>query len=171
MTGLLRFSRKNKGKTGFAIIEVILSMGIGLTLIFAFVNLVAQIQALNQSSKGAFKAVAYLREAIEAARDLEQSDWNALSPAACASVCHPAISAGAWSFVSGAETLEGLYNRSSTITAVYRDQATFPNKIVPASTPGAVLSTSTKKVSASVTWRSGSGVRTMTLETYLYKLQ
>ena len=159
-------SNKNKG---FAMVEVLVSLAIASMLVVAFQILIVQAIETATFSKKSFLATMYLREAIEIAKDLEQSDWGAFPvtcPPPAPQAYHPIDSGGAWELTGGEESLEGgKYTRSIVIEPVLRSQLSFPNTIV---SLGGVCDDDTKKVIATINWNDGSTPHAMNLETYIY---
>ncbi|TSD02491.1 MAG: hypothetical protein Athens071424_13 [Parcubacteria group bacterium Athens0714_24] len=157
-------------KGGFGIIEVVVGITLASVFMTAFAALTVQTIKLNRANTNELKANIYLRELIEIAKDLEQSeDWNILTDYPCQEslgrVCYPKISSGKWILTTGAESLDNdIYNRSLTIADVYRNQLSFPNEIVAS---GGVSDPNTKKIIAKILWSDGSHPP-MILETYVY---
>lgn len=151
-------------------IEVILSIAISSVLLLAFSSLALQSNKVSRSNINEFKASMYLREAIEASRDLEQSNWAEVENVLCQSpnVCHPEISGDAWIFGGGEEILEGRFSRSLTVFPVNRDTFSFPNEIVSA---GGIDDPNTKKVAVTVSWDEEGANRVLNLETYAYRIE
>lgn len=164
----IAYNEKNPPNCGFGLIEVIISMGIAGILLVAFSALLAQTAKISRENTRELRGALYLREAIEVAKDLEQSNWDMIIDPACASpiVCHGTIAGSAWVLVAGQELLEdGLYARALTVENVERDQLAFPNSIV---LSGGVVDPHTKKIIATLTRTLPSGTKTTTLETYVY---
>lgn len=149
-------------------IEVMIGMGIAAVLLMGFAVLVIQSAKVSRANATELKATLYLREVIEALKDLEQSNWAAIVAAPCAApfTCHPAAISNAWTLTAGEEALnDGTYTREFSTELVYRDAAT--GDIV--ELPG-LLDPNTLKVSATIRWHNGITDRQMILETYVYNL-
>ena len=159
-------------KSGFSIIEAVVGVAISAVILVTFLTLVVASRQISRSNAEELKAALYLREAVEVARDLEVSDWAELENIVCVSPlpCHPESSGGVWTFTSGAETLEGIYARTISVSPVYRDKPAddYPNEIV--ETPG-ILDPDTKKITAAISWTGQWGGKQRQLETYVYKPQ
>lgn len=156
-------------KAGFGIIEAILGITIATILFVTLTSLTIKTMKISQANTDGLKAINYLRELIEIAKDLEQSNWEELKVSG--GPWYPIVSSSGeennWLFVSGEESLEnGTYTRWLEVEKVYRDNLTFPNEILPS--PG-VLDLNTKKVIAKIKWSNGLGSQEMILEAYLYK--
>ena len=157
-------------KSGFSIIEAVVGVAISAVILVTFLTLIVASRQISRSNAEELKAALYLREAVEIARDLEVSDWAEFENVSCISplVCHPAPSGGVWTYISGAEMLQGIYTRIISVSPVYRDKPAneYPNEIV--DTPG-VLDPDTKKITAAISWTSQWGAKNRQLETYVYK--
>ncbi|MFC1595171.1 prepilin-type N-terminal cleavage/methylation domain-containing protein [Patescibacteria group bacterium] len=154
--------------SGFALIEVLVTLGITAIIAISFINLVINSHKISRINLNNLKAELYLMEAIEAAKDLESSGWFKLLEVHCdasySNICHPEINSNEWILVSGAEQLDsGLYNRYIEIEHVYRDSTT--NEIVES---GGFDHIDTKKVIATITWNQEGEIRSKSLETYVY---
>jgi len=154
-------------------IEAVVGVTLASILLTAFMTLTVQTVKINRANINELKADMYLKELIEVAKDLEQSeDWSTIIGYPCSDslnqVCHPAtssdISGYKWELVSGIEPLDNNMSRSLTIADVYRDQLAFPNNIV---LTGGVPDPNTKKIIGEIHWNDGSH-SPMTLETYIY---
>jgi len=176
----------NKNKFGFAMVEVLISLAVVSVLALAFQTLVIQMIKINKVSQDTFVARMYLKEAIEAARDLEQtaSSWEVFQKP-CSILSDPCnnpvvpsdfyLTTGeyepgklGWIIVSDDQFNTGKYTRTIKFEAVCRDQLAFPNVIVSQGS-GGVCDESTVKIVASVDWSADSMTKTMALETYVYK--
>ena len=150
----------------FGMIEVLISLAIASIILLTFTSLNIYNIKVSRANITRLKAGMYLQELIEVAKDLEQSDWDAIVNSPCPTACHPEIQGNAWVLVSGAETLDNnIYTRSVKFEEVRRDQLAFPNIIVAS---GGVIDLNTKKSIAEISWNDGFQDRTLTLETYVY---
>lgn len=155
---------------GFGIIEAVVGITLASIFLTAFATLTLQTIKLDRANISELKADMYLKELIEVAKDLEQSeDWSVITGYPCSyslnQPCHPEISGGKWILVTGTESLDNnMYSRSLTIADVNRNQIAFPNEIV---TSGGVSDPNTKKIIGEIRWNDGSH-SPMTLETYIY---
>lgn len=159
---------QKKFNNGFGMIEVIVGLSVSSIMVLTFMASMLYIAKANSLSEGKLQASLYAREATEIAKDLERSDWSELSLVSCAYPieCHPEISGNSWMLAAGSESLGGgAYTRSISIEPVFRDQLTFPNKIV---TTGGVIDPNTKKIITTVEWVHKDTTHTTTLETYVY---
>ena len=167
-------SKKSINNKGFGIIEALVGITIGALLLVTFSTLIAQTIKINRVNAMNIKAMMYLQEMIEVAKDLEQSATATIfavtSPCTnchpCADIdCHPLpVAEDTWGFNDGLQTVE-VFTRSMTISPVSRDPVTHQIKTVydPAND-----ATSTKIATATISWYDGSQSHTKNLETYLY---
>ncbi|MDP3963059.1 MAG: hypothetical protein Q8Q39_01035 [bacterium] len=163
----LRVTSYGAPAQGFALVEVLVGLGMASILMIGFAVLILQAGKVSRANAMELKATLYLREVVEVLKDMEQTNWIGVAIAPCLSpfTCHPEPAGGVWSLTTGDETLDGTYTRSFSLDPVYRDATT--NDIVTA--PG-LLDPDTLKASAQITWNNRFTDRTMTVETYLYNL-
>jgi len=165
--------RKNLGDNGFAIVEVIISVAIAATIVLAFQTIIVQIIKINLANQSQLKATLYLREAIEIAKDLEQSNWSQLISS---SNLYPVADGANWMLEVGpGPKLENRYSRYLTIEPAFRyDDPALQGKICGFGTPSSGCTTDnekTKRVTATIQWNDGFTNRIMTLETLVLNLQ
>lgn len=104
-------------KSGSIIIEALLALAIG-TSILAVIS-----QALNASQRGNLQssqyqqAELYLQEGQEIVKSIQATNWSGLADNG---TFHPIISGDSWVLQQGTETL-GIFERTITIDSVYRD--------------------------------------------------
>ena len=155
-------------KNGFAIIEAIISIVIASTLIAAFQELIFQTTKTNIANRNQLQATMYLKEAIEATKDISQSNWTTLSTAPCGTNCYPKVNVGTpgyWSLETGSgPLLDNKFTRYLTISQVKRNAS------------GAIDGSGTddpktRKVTATVTWNDGENPHTISTEALLYNFQ
>lgn len=153
---------KKEKKDGFAIIEVLVSIVIIAILLITFEVLISHAIKVNRVNRYELKASLYLQEAIEVAKDLERSDWEALT---CLTNCYPNVNSGVWELLAGQESLEsGAYTRFLSIEDVCRNG---DDEIVEG--PCADPDPDTKKIVANINWNDSFRDRNLTLETYVYQ--
>ena len=165
---LKKFSFLSNDK-GFSIVEALVGITIAALLILTFTALITQTIKINEANMRGMKATMYLQEMIEIAKDLEQSATSTMFvsgwPWPCTTNCRPEAVGNAWNLVAGPESLEGFATRTMAISPVSRDPVTY--EIETPYNP-ANESTSTKMVTATITWYDGFQNQTSTLESYLY---
>lgn len=156
---VLHLSKKGEG---FALIEALVSIAIIAILLIAFEVLISHAIKVNRINRYELKASLYLQEAIEAVKDLERSNWEALT---CVNYCYPNINGGDWELLAGQELLEsGAYTRFLSVEDVCRNE---DNEIVDELCSDPDLNT--KKVVANINWNDSFRDRNLTLETYVYQ--
>lgn len=169
------YARQQQGdfssQRGFALLEAMMSLVIAVVLIASFQTVLLGSVKASHANETELRAMIYLREMLEIARDLEQSNW-AEFPVTCTGSSqeyHFEDIAGEWNITNGEEVLEGgAYTRRFVVEPVFRDQLDRPNQIVPDGA-GGVCDESTKKVIATITWYNGVTSRTEVLEEYVYE--
>lgn len=156
-----------KKNQGFGLVEIIVSIGLVAVFILTFSTLTMQAIKTSRANNSELKAIIYLQELIEISQDLEQSNWEELADSGCYNpdLCHPEIQDNKWILSAEPEELENIYQRSLTIENVYRNQLSFPNKILET---GGELDPNTKKIKAQITWNNGFEPRELILEAYVY---
>ena len=144
--------KKSKNNAGFAIIEVLISMGIIAVLVIGFQSLIVRTVKTSRANQAEFQANLYLRAAIETAKALEQSPdgWDKFSAATCTTdnKCGFTENGTGWDINSGTELLDNLYTRSFIIETIESD---------------------IKKFTATIEWFNGISNRSLNLETYVYQ--
>ena len=152
---------KIEGNRGFAIVEVLVSLAIIAIIIVTFEALIVRSAKISRANQSEFQANLYLRETIEIAKALEQSitdsaQWDTVFPLnTCdgSSKCSFVDNVNSWSVQSSAEPkLDGVYNRNFDIIQ--------PDP----------LNADIKKITATISWNNGMRDRTLTLETYVYRI-
>ena len=149
-------------------VEAIVGVVLASVLLTAFISLNVQATKLNCANVNNFKADMYLKELIEVAKDLEQSDWNELTNnpiCYSASGCHPEILVGKWTLVGNDKDLFKGYSYRIILTNVMRDQCAFPNEIDEIS--GTYLDPNTKKITAQILF-DDVVIPNLELEIYVY---
>lgn len=145
------------------------SLGIASVLLVAFLTIIIKTEGVARLTVDMLRAEFYLTEAVEAAKDLERSNWSALTAAAgtcsIATPCHLEPLSGAWQIIPGSETLDaGYYTREFIVDAVCRDAST--NDIADCS--AGIPDPDTKKISAAVSWTDSIGPHNRDIEAYVY---
>ena len=149
-------------------IEAVAGIIIALIIIIAFTTLISKAIVFNSINGKQLKAVLYLQEMVEIAKDLEQSPdgWDRLTTTTspCYFVCYPEISGSSWIVSSGTEELENnIYERSMMIENVCRDS---DNNISDCMT--GTDDPYTKKVIAQIEWNDQLVSRNLEIEAYVY---
>jgi len=149
--------KKSINNKGFSIIEALVGITLAALLLVAFTSLITQTIKINQANMSKLKAMMYLQELIEVAKDLEQSATTTIfgPPNDCntSNACHPeadnSVSPPEWNLVLDEQKLENdTFTRSITISAT--------------------VDANVKMATATISWHDGFKYNTSTLETYLY---
>jgi type II secretory pathway pseudopilin PulG len=142
---------------GFGIIEALIGITIGGLLLGAFSTLIVRTMKVNRINALNIKAMMYLQEMIEVAKDMEQSATTTVfgPPNDCntSSACHPkannSFSPPRWELALGKEKLENEVFTQSMIIGDTGDD-------------------NVKIATATISWYDGSQNHTANMETYLY---
>ncbi len=133
-------------QSGQSLVELMLGIGLLAIVIPALLTGVFAGRQGQASEIQRAQAVTLLKEAQEAVRNIRDSGWTLL-PSDGATYYHPVITSGAWSLISGAETVNG-FNREILFSDVCRD---ITGKIA-VSCSGNTVDPSTKLVTTTVSW-------------------
>ena len=153
--------------SGFAIIEVLISMVVALAVLGVLGTTMAMATKMNRMNRYNLQGTLYTRELIEIAKDLEGSDWGMFD--ICTDTtngCRPIISGVApnerWGLVNGEQQTIDIYTRSLFVRPVRRDAncAIFD---------AGNVDPNTKHIEATTKWYNGFFEQTATLETFVYK--
>jgi|GEM_PF-5164004 len=157
--------------SGFMLVEALIGIAIGAVFIVTLLSLVIRSSAIASTGQARLSGELYAKEAVEALRDLEQSNSTAIFSGTCMSpsTCHPENLTNAWQLITGNETLPGGYSRILYFEEVYRDISIASRPIVASGTPSATLDTQTKKAIVRTTWQDRGGVRNSEYEIYVYQ--
>jgi hypothetical protein len=162
---------------GFGIIEAVVGIALASVFLTAFATLTMQTIKLNRANINELKADMYLKELIEVAKDLEQSDWPTIANSSCTNLNYLKIEDGKWNLNSEpdlnieTEVQNDGYTRSIKIENVCRDQRT--REILSTGCDpilcdlNLIENQNTKKIIAKIIWNDGTH-SPMTLETYIY---
>lgn len=158
-------------RRGFSLLETIIT--IALTIIFtaAFTELIVYASRSSRANLLNAEARTNLQNEVEVVRAVARTNWATLADPACAApnVCHPEASGTDWIFAAGKGIISsGTFTEWLSFTPVFRSKLAFPNQIVASTTAGSVNDSSTKEVSADVTWTDGAFVRSQAMQTYVY---
>jgi len=143
---------KNKG---FLMIELLVGIAVGAIILSGLVSLVVKSQQISQDNLIRLRANMYLREGVEAVKDLERSGWIEFGDV-CTTVspCHPDDNGGTvWTIEPNPDSAldGGLFERSLVIE------------------PGAEAGI--KKVTVTVEEKKGLLIKnSFSLETYVYEI-
>jgi hypothetical protein len=135
---------KNKLKRGSIIIEALLALAIGSTILTVVSSALMGTQQTNLQANQYEQAELLLQEGQEVVRSVWSTGWLGID---VAGLRHPVINSGEWVLAPGSEDL-GIYSRQIEINSVSRDTQ---GNIV---TEGGTLDPATKKVTVIVSWDS-----------------
>jgi hypothetical protein len=152
---------------GFVMIEVVVSIFIAAVLTTTAAVLTSRAARFSRAHMQELTATLHARELMEIAKAVEGSNWSAFAACQQPASCYPQAVAGRWTLVSGEESVDG-FRRSLTVLPVWRNQAGFPNSVVPADA-GGVLDADTRQVQVTVSWEHATVPRQLQLATYIYK--
>ena len=131
-----------KAKQGSILIEALLALAIGSTILTVVSQALVVNQQANMAAGQKQKAEYLSQEANEAVKSIWARGWQEIG---VNGTYHPQIASGLWSLVNGEETL-GAYQRAVTIEDIFRDgQGNI-------ATSGGTLDPSSKKITTVVSW-------------------
>ena len=149
-------------KKGFTLLEVVVSTAVFLIVVPALTT--TFVSSLKSSLSNTTKVQASFlgEEGLEAVRILRDNGWSAnIAPQASGSNFYLTFGGTTWSTTTANVYVNGMFERRLQLTDVYRDGA--QNIVL----GGGTLDVNTKKVKVFVSWFSGSGTTTKSLETLL----
>lgn len=150
--------KSHKNKSGFSIIEILLS--ITIFAIFTIGITYLSIDTLSRDAKVVLnnEALLYAQEGLEATRNIRDTSFLSLTNGDHGL----SFLAGTWSFDLAPETVDNFYERTITISDVYRNEN---GDIDP---DGNILDPDTKKAEVEVAWmQNGIIPRSIVLTEYL----
>ncbi len=150
---------------GFSIIEIIVVPAILLMIVLAVTNLFTAYVKASKGSLDSVKASYLLDEGVEVLKVFRDTSWNQKIASTTVDIPFRIVWNGSsWATTSSQVLVDGMFDRKITLSNVYRDNIT---KDI---APSGVIDNGTKKVNVSVTWNSGSGTTTKTVEAYITNL-
>lgn len=111
------------------------------------------------------EALFLANEALEMSRFVRDTNWNNIEALDNVTSYYLDINPGSISFSTLPEVIDGVYTRTITLAAVYRNGT---DDIVAAGAPGAVVDTGSRLVTVTITWGSGEIVSLTTLLTNIF---
>jgi len=133
---------RNDSEKGQTLIELLLAIGLTAIILPAILTGLVASRSGKVQQALRLEAVALLKEAQEAVRNVREKDWNTF---AVNGTFHPQISASSWILATGSATIDG-FTRQVVISDVERDAN---GAIV---LTGGTLDPSTKKVVTTISW-------------------
>ncbi len=151
---------KRKIHQGLSVIEVLIGAAIILFTVsataLAFQAIIRSASLANHITEAAF----LLEEGVESIKVLRGAGWTAITNITPGTAYTPVFSAGTWALQTNHQYVNGLFDRTITISNVYRDGS---QNIADAGT----LDSDAKKVTVSVAWRERQATTTKTISTYV----
>ncbi len=142
---------------GFSLVEVMLAVAIFSVFAIALFSLSLDTIKRDSNNELSIQGLAYAQEGIEATRNIRDRGYLLLTNGD-----HGLdLTLGVWSFVLAPENIDDFYDRTITISDVFRDE--YGNII----NEGGILDPDTKLVSSEVEWQEGMLPRSIVLESYL----
>lgn len=149
-----------KLKKGFSVIEVVVGAAIILVTVSAM-SLAFQAIIRASTLAGHVTSAAFLlEEGVEVTKVLRGADWNDVADLDHDTPYTLVLDQGVWSAQTQRQFIDGLFDRTVTISNVYRDS----NQDIDSS---GALDPDTKQVTVSVAWRERSSTTTKTISTYV----
>jgi len=130
-------------KSGAVLLELILALAIGLTILTTIGAVFTVNREANMVSAHRQEAELMLQEAGEAIKSISSNDW---SKVATPGAYYPQVEGGNWVLKEGEED-RGLYERGLVIDEVYRDSE---GNIA---TSGGTIDPASKKITSSINWK------------------
>lgn len=130
---------KNKGNI---LIEALIALVLITIILVSFTSVLTQSKESSLKSVASLKALFLLEETVESVNDIWQHSWDSLTEGEW----YPQVNVNSWVLASGAETVDGIFNRSLTIESVSRDGN---GNIVTSGT----LDPLTYKITANISWQ------------------
>lgn len=157
---LLKFYKHRPvSRTGFSLVEIIVSIGLAAIMLPALFYGFISVRDRRYREENRLEAYVLLKELNEQIRSVKETSWNSW-PASGITHYKTALSGTNFIFQSGDE-ISGNFKRYFTLSDVYRNNTT--GGIV---TTGGVLDKSTKKIQSYVTWGSGGTTNSVTSTKY-----
>ena len=151
--------------TGLTLVEVLIATSIILTFLvtlFGVHNIYLKTVSFNVES---VKAIYLAEEGLEVVRFLRDSSWtDNISTLALDTDYYLVFESGTWQTTSTNTLIDDTYDRTITLSEVYRDAS---GDIV---SSGGTLDQETKLVTSSVSWENRSVTSTKFVSTYIVNL-
>jgi len=150
---------------GVSLVEVIIATTIVLGMVLALLGVHTLYIKIGLSTGNTVKATYLAEEGLEALRFLRDDSWvDNIEPLLVDTPYGVALSGNSWE-VDSALTWVGYFERTVTLSDVYRD---VNGDIV---TSGGTLDPDARLVTATVAWPTGAATTTKTISTYLTNLR
>lgn len=139
-------------RRGITSLEVVIGVSIAALIIAFSANAVTLFLTSAREVTERTQALYLAEEGLELVRFVRDEDWSEIAGLTTNDTHHLDISAGSIGTTASPETI-GDFSRSFTVSNVYRDATT--DDIVASTTGGSVADTSSKYVTATVSWNGG----------------
>lgn len=151
---------KKKLSKGFSVIEVVIGAAILLVTVsgasLAFQSIVRSAILSGHVVQAAF----LLEEGVEVVKVIRGAGWDSIANLSVNTPYTLVYNSGVWSTQSNRVFISGLFDRTVTISNVYRDS----NDNIASS---GTLDSDTKKITVDVSWRERNATTTKTISTYV----
>jgi Tfp pilus assembly protein PilV len=154
---------KNKFRTGFMVIEVLIAVSIIAVSILAAMAVAQKSVQVSRQSFHATQASFLLEEGAEAVRILRDNAWTNISALSAGTNYYPVFSSGTWTLSLSPATI-GIFTRTINLANVNRDNSSKDISVSGSDDPG------TKLVTVTVSWLEGGTTVTKTLQFYIMNI-
>lgn len=159
---------------GFTLVEAVMAITVFALGIVSVASLGSIAKSTSDLGKDTVVASNYLQEGLEAMRSLRDASWSNVGTDGNYRLVSQGASYPAWQLSSGTEAVD-KFTRTVQIASVSREDTdssgtiTSGDKMVP--NGGVFNDPDTKKITVTLTWKSGSRTVTKTLTEYLTNWQ
>lgn len=151
--------------SGFGLVELIIVVAIVMTSVVGFYGLEFSALKLLRSEKENLEASLLAQESLEAVRLVRDESWSGISSLAINTPYYPVFFAGKWNLAS---TSPGMINdKYSRLVILEEVKRNSQGQIDSDGT----IDSSSRKITAKVTWSSQNGNKQTELKTYLTNFQ
>ena len=155
---------RNHLEKGLTMVEVVIASAIILVAVVALIGVNTLYLKTALSNTNSVKSAYLMEESVEVVRFWRDASWSSnISPLSNGVSYGLVLNGSSWQASTTATSLEG-FQRTVTLSPVYRDSA---GDIV---TSSGTLDTNTKLVTAQVSWPANGTTTTKTLQTYITNL-
>lgn len=155
-------TNKYKNEEGSSLVEALVATALTLVVSLALSTVFTSILNMSLANSNRIQATFLAEEGVEVARILRDSGWTSNIEIHSSGVpFFIAFENSNWSATSSSAYIDGTFERSVTLSDVYRDS----NHDIVSS--GGTLDSTTKKATVFVSWSNRSATSTKTLSAYL----
>lgn len=156
-------SEKANTKKGFTLVEALIGASIILVGFLGLVNAYLIFSKSELSNVNTVQSALLAEETLEAVRLMRDASYANISGLTAGSSYFLNWNGSSWATSTNNILVDGFYERKFAVSAVYRDAS---DRIASSGT----LDQNIKKVTATVSWRSGTGTTSTSVATYLTNL-